>query len=58
MGEKLGSEFRVNMNTVNDQGEPDVAMNKRGQFVVVWQPWDSRSATSTTSTARFQPERQ
>ena len=36
MGEKVGSEFRVNTNTVNDQVWPTVAMDSNGEFIVVW----------------------
>ncbi len=36
VGAKVGGEFRVNTNYTNNQGEVDVAMNKFGQFVVVW----------------------
>lgn len=35
-GSKLGSEFRVNSTTSGGQGDPSVAMNSSGQFVVVW----------------------
>ena len=28
--------FRVNTNTTNDQGNPDVAMDKAGDFVITW----------------------
>ena len=36
MGRKLGTEFRVNTNTGNDQRHPAVAMDSFGNFVVVW----------------------
>ena len=36
MGQTVGGEFRVDSNYTNSQGEVDVAMNKFGQFVVVW----------------------
>ncbi len=36
MGRKLGTEFRVNSNTPNDQVTPGVAMDAAGNFVVVW----------------------
>lgn len=35
-GALLGSEFRVNTRTENDQSVPVVAMNSQGEFVVVW----------------------
>jgi Ca2+-binding RTX toxin-like protein len=35
-GALLGAEFRVNTRTENDQSAPVVAMNSRGEFVVVW----------------------
>jgi Ca2+-binding RTX toxin-like protein len=35
-GALLGSEFRINTRTENDQTAPVVAMNSRGEFVVVW----------------------
>jgi hypothetical protein len=36
MGRKLGGEFRVNSDTVNDQVAPAIAMDSAGNFVVVW----------------------
>ena len=36
MGRKLGTEFQVNSNTVNDQVSPSIAMNSAGTFVVAW----------------------
>ncbi len=35
-GAKVGSEFRVNTFTTNDQSAPDVAMDNSGNFVVTW----------------------
>lgn len=35
-GVVLGSEFRVNLTTVNDQRSPEAAMAAGGAFVVVW----------------------
>ena len=35
-GNKLGSEFRVNTTTKDDQTNPAVAMSSSGNFVVVW----------------------
>lgn len=35
-GIKLGSEFRVNTYTTNNQNRPAIAMNDAGQFVVIW----------------------
>jgi len=36
-GEPLGSEFRVNTYTTNNQAEPAVAADPLGSFVVVWE---------------------
>jgi hypothetical protein len=36
-GNRLGGEFRVNTNTSQDQDSPAIAMDDRGNFVVVWQ---------------------
>ena len=36
VGQKVGGEFRVNTNVVNDQVAPAVAMNSFGDFVIVW----------------------
>jgi len=36
-GEPLGDEFQINTITAGNQGEPAVAMNATGDFVVVWQ---------------------
>ena len=35
-GDPLGSEFRVNTYTTNDQRIPSVAADSSGNFVVVW----------------------
>ena len=35
-GNKVGSEFQINTYTLNDQGEPQIAMNSDGSFIVVW----------------------
>ncbi len=35
-GDQVGSEFRVNTTTSNDQVTPSVALNTTGNFVVVW----------------------
>jgi len=35
-GAKIGAEFPVNTSTTNAQGEPVVAMDDAGEFVVVW----------------------
>ena len=37
MGVALGSEFRVNTNTANDQTSPSVAMDSFGDFIIVWE---------------------
>ncbi len=36
-GSKVGSEFQVNTYTTGDQGYPSLAMDRAGNFVVVWQ---------------------
>jgi len=35
-GNKIGDEFRVNTSTLSVQGNPSVAMDIRGNFIVVW----------------------
>lgn len=35
-GAIVGTEFRINTQTDNDQTDPTVAMNSQGEFVVVW----------------------
>lgn len=37
IGEKIGTEFRVNTHTRSSQKDPAVAMAASGEFVVVWQ---------------------
>jgi hypothetical protein len=39
-GTSLGSEFRVNTTTTNDQTLPSLAMNATGTFVIVWDDGD------------------
>jgi hypothetical protein len=36
LGQKQGSEFRVNSFTTNNQFEPSVAMNSIGNFIITW----------------------
>jgi len=36
-GNPIGSEFRVNTYTANDQGDPSVAMDADGNFLIAWQ---------------------
>ena len=36
-GAKLGGEFQINTYTTGTQGEPEVAMDSQGNFVVVWE---------------------
>ncbi len=36
MGRTVGEEFQINSNTPNDQVAPSVAMDREGNFVVVW----------------------
>ena len=36
VGDKVGGEFHVNTKTANDQVSPAVAMDSKGDFVVVW----------------------
>ena len=38
-GTSVGSEFRVNTHTSNDQKNPEVAMDDYGRYVVVWQSY-------------------
>ena len=39
-GNPLGNEFIVNTFNEGYQGEPDIAMDTQGNFVIVWQSWD------------------
>ncbi|HEV8583184.1 MAG TPA: hypothetical protein VGX68_29300 [Thermoanaerobaculia bacterium] len=39
--EKVGTEFRVNTQTLSAQRYPKVAMDRFGNFIVVWQSFDS-----------------
>jgi hypothetical protein len=43
-GEKIGSEFRVNTTTLTGQLFPRVAMDRLGNFIVVWQSFDPNSS--------------
>ena len=38
-GKRLGNEFQVNSYSESNQGSPAVAMDKKGNFVVVWESW-------------------
>jgi hypothetical protein len=40
-GAKVGDEFLVNTNTIDDQKNPKVAMDTNGNFVVTWQSFDT-----------------
>jgi hypothetical protein len=40
-GTKVGGEFRVNVSTSGDQGQPDVALDADGDFVIVWSDLNS-----------------
>lgn len=39
-GQPIGSEFRVNTTTDNNQLNPSVAMNNDGDFIIVWESMD------------------
>jgi hypothetical protein len=39
-GDPLGDEFRVNEYTWDFQGNPDVAMDAQGRFIITWQSWE------------------
>ena len=41
-GAPLGPEFQVNSYTTGSRGEPTVAVNASGEFVVVWTEYDGR----------------
>ncbi|XQQ05421.1 MAG: calcium-binding protein [Leptolyngbya sp. IPPAS B-1204] len=45
-GQRLGSEFRVNRSTLQDQNNPDVAIDGSGNFVVVYQSDDQDNNTT------------
>jgi hypothetical protein len=49
-GAPVGSEFRINSYTTDDQHWPSVAMDAAGNFVVVWQDDASRPADETANT--------
>ena len=40
-GEPIGNEFQVNSSTLQTQYHPDIAMNWRGDFVVVWEGFEN-----------------
>jgi hypothetical protein len=40
-GNKVGTEFRVNTSTANDQVRPAIAVGPQNQFVIVWQSDDA-----------------
>ena len=39
MLEKRGSEFQINTNTANAQGNPKIAVAQDGSFVLTWESW-------------------
>jgi hypothetical protein len=45
-GTRLGDEFRVNSTTDDDQTNPSVAMNDRGEFVVSWSSYGQDARNS------------
>jgi len=45
-GVPLGAEFQVNFYTTGSRGEPTVAVNPSGEFVVVWTEYDGRDGSS------------
>lgn len=40
LGQAQGDEFRVNEFRTDFQGEPDIAMDGSGNFVITWQSWN------------------
>lgn len=40
LGQARGDEFQVNSFATDFQGEPDIAMDGSGNFVIVWQSWN------------------
>jgi len=40
LGQSQGDEFQVNEFVTDFQGEPDIAMDGGGNFVITWQSWD------------------
>ncbi len=45
-GDAVGTEFRVNTYTTNDQDEPSVAADGSGNFLVVWQSYGQDSGSN------------
>ena len=43
VGDKIGTEFRVNSTTIDNQEVPAVAMNATGEFIIAWQSDTSSS---------------
>ncbi|MDH4152735.1 MAG: tandem-95 repeat protein, partial [Nitrospira sp.] len=49
----VGSEFRVNTTTANAQGDPSVAMDASGNFVVAWEGYNATTATNEIYFQRY-----
>ncbi len=52
-GQKIGSEFRINSSTTEDQKWASVAMNASGTFVVTWTSTDHVTASTQVLARRF-----
>ncbi len=52
-GDGLGSKFRVNSYTKNDQIQPAIAMESQGEFVIVWTSWGQDGDLSGIYGQRF-----
>jgi hypothetical protein len=52
-GDPLGAEFRVNVYVVGYQRNPEIGIDAKGNFVVVWQSWDQDGAEEGVYARRF-----
>jgi len=54
-GNPLGPEFQVNDYSIGYQGEPAVAMDNEGNFIIVWQSWEQDGDSFGISARIFDP---
>jgi hypothetical protein len=52
-GERLGGEFRVNAVTTGSQGDPSIASDQVGDFVVIWEGEDLGLPTTDVMAQRY-----
>jgi len=52
-GNGLGNEFQVNTYTTDDQYHPDIAADRRGNFVVVWDSFGQDGSYASLNGQRF-----